>query len=116
MSERRGIKSGDLIRLYGYPGRFVAEPCTSYVYGDRGLWVRPEGEPESSGFPAHATSVVELNGVPLPLLSAPLVPPADDYPHVPRFDYTDGPQELAQDALAKWQAGVQDRLCLTHQD
>jgi hypothetical protein len=53
-------------------------------------------------FPASDVSVVERNGEPLPLLSAPIAPPAPDYPHEPQFDYSDGPQSLGIDALRIW--------------
>jgi hypothetical protein len=62
----------------------------------------PEGQPGYTGFGVPDGSIVEVDGQPCPLLSAPLAPPAADYPHTPQFDYDDGPQSLQEDALARW--------------
>lgn len=94
----------DIVRLYGFPGTFVCVPHHSAIYGEDGCYVYrpyPDGG-QGIGFPASQRSIVEVNGVPCPLLSAPLAPPAKDYPHVPQFDYDDGPQELGQEALRYW--------------
>ena len=50
-------------------------------------------------------AVVEINGTPVPLMSGPLVPPAEDYPHHPRFDYQDGPDSLGVSALEAFYTG-----------
>ena len=88
----------DVVRLYGFPGTFEVLPTTSDCYD---FHARPI-DSRNSGFPAVAASVVERNGRPCPCLSAPISPPASDYPHVPTFEYTDGPQSLAVDAVDRW--------------
>lgn len=100
----RGIKIGDTVRLYAYPGTFVVDdlkkPAGSTSTHD--FFAIPSGKTLMQGFGASYRSVVELNGKPMPLMSAPLAPPASDYPHEPTFDYDDGPQELGEDALEIW--------------
>lgn len=91
----RGIQVGDVVRLYGYPGTFVVATSTSKPYD----FIVEKGR---LAFGALAASVVEINGQPVPMLSCPIAPPASDYPHEPRFDYTDGPAFLAEDAISRW--------------
>lgn len=95
------VQPGDTVRLYGYPGTFLVEAFHFSTYRENGFMAVHSDSPELR-FPASEFSVVERNGAPLPLLSAPLVPPADDYPHEPTFDYNDGPPRLARHALKIW--------------
>lgn len=95
------IAKGDIVRLYGYRGLFrvASEPRLDGVVfnaesvNDSRIW-----------FSAQSASVVERNGEPLPLLSCPIDYPASDYPHLPMFDYSDGPQRNGQDAIDHWQS------------
>lgn len=89
---------GDKIRLYGYPGMFE---ITCLVPGEiPQCGVRRSDSQEL--FKSPLSSIVELNGKPVTMLACPIAPPAADYPHTPRFDYTDGPQELAVEAVVAW--------------
>lgn len=92
-------KLGDRIRLYGYPGTFTVHQYT----GTRaGMFVAVCDQDDRVRWPANEATVVEVNGEPLPSLSAPIAPPAADYPHLPRFAYDDGPQELGREVLRRW--------------
>ena len=100
MEKRPRVLIGDQIRLYGFPGLFVV----TQVHGTRAPYdfaVKPIGR-DNGGWAACDASVVEINGMATACLSAPLTPPAADYPHRPMFLYDDGPQELGKDAIAKW--------------
>lgn len=94
----RRVKSGDVVRLYGFPGTFLVQEYDG-KHGD--FFALPLGRIHG-GWPALESSIVEINGEPVPLQSAPLVPPSKDYPWEPLFDYTDGPQTLGQSALRQW--------------
>jgi hypothetical protein len=96
------IAYGDKVRLYGFPGLFEVSHTSSKLHDFYATPIDGAGLPRNSGWPASDASVVEINGQPVPLLSAPLVPPSDDYPHTPTFDYSDGPQSLAESAIALW--------------
>ena len=96
------VKFGDRIRLYGYPCEFEVWATTSDVYD---FHAKPM-ESRNSGFPALAASVVAINGRPVPCLSAPIAPPASDYPCPPQFEYTDAPQEFAFAAVDHWRRGL----------
>jgi hypothetical protein len=98
---RGRAKSGDIIRLYGYPGTFLAASTTSASYD---LWAMPirDGLARPGGFPALDASLVEINGQPVPCLSCPIAPPAEDYPHMPLFEYDDGPEENSREAINAW--------------
>lgn len=89
---------GDTVRLYAIPGTFSV--CS--VQDDRAIpliTVERDGE---RLFDSPQSSVVEHNGHPMPLRSCPLTHPALDYPHEPTFDYSDGPQLYAEDAMHIW--------------
>lgn len=98
---KREVKVGDVVRLYGYPGTFVVGQDAPWrVYGEEGCFVsRADG---LGGFATSVRNIVEVNGVPVPLLTAPIAPPAEDYPHEPQFDYDDGPASLGEEALRIW--------------
>mgnify|MGYP001565602334 FL=1 len=78
---------GDVVRLYGYPGTYMLQEYRGNLAYD--YFAAPGGVTER-GWPCLDSSLVEINGVATPLLSAPLVPPALDYPHTPLYDYKDG--------------------------
>ena len=92
---------GDTVRLYGYPGLFVVEPYNGLVVHHDYL-ARSLADPRVA-FGVSDASLVEVNGRPVPLLSAPIAPPADDYPHPPLFSYSDGPQSLGMSARSIWE-------------
>jgi hypothetical protein len=94
----------DIVRLYGFRGLFEVSATHDKNYDFYATPIDCDGLPRASGWAATDSSVVEINGAPVPLLSAPITPPADDYPHDPQFDYSDGPQSLAVSALAMWHA------------
>ena len=96
------VKFGDRVRLYGFPGTFEVWVTTSDLYD---FHAKPIEQSRNTGFPALAKSVVEINGKPCPCLSAPIAPPASDYPHLPQFDYDDAPQSLALSAVNAWRKG-----------
>ena len=79
---------GDHIRLYGFPGRYLVTSVHGTQRGD--FMVKPM-DSDGGGFSSPDSSVVEINGLPTPCLSAPISPPASDYPHKPQFLYSDGP-------------------------
>ena len=81
---------------------FRVTPATSRFHDFRAVPLMETDEGPMRGFSVVEASIVEINGDPVPVLSAPLCPPADDYPYAPTFDYNDGPQALAEDALRKW--------------
>ena len=97
---------GRVIRLYGYPGQFMASrpdwPHHRGPYRVGEFYATPLGKSEFCGFTMFCYSVVEIDGIPQPLRSCPIAMPAADYPHTPMFDYDDGPQENAREILAKW--------------
>jgi hypothetical protein len=93
-------RTGAIVRLYGFPGTFrIIRP---YTTGYDWL-VSRDGAPEHSSFPTCDASIVEIDGAPVPLRSAPLSPPAPDYPHTPTFNFNDGPQSLATHTISLWQ-------------
>lgn len=109
------VKIGDSVRTYGFCGVYTVQPVQPDSFGVRpeSVFIQRNDNPYG-GFPVPESSIVEVNGVAVPLLSAPIVPPATDYPHVPQFEYTDGPQSLGQDALRIWKerfdmAALEDR-------
>ena len=91
------VKTSDVVRLYGYPGTFHV--ICAIIEGK--FWALPFNL-EHGGWLATDSSVVEINGQPVPLLSCPIMPPAGDYPHEPQFEYSDGPPENAAEALKLW--------------
>ena len=93
---RGRVKAGDRIRLYGFKGIFVVSVTTNDLYD---FHATHESGPD---WPALDDSVVEINGVPVPMLSCPIAPPASDYPHIPLFDYSDGPQAFGKAAVETW--------------
>ena len=93
------VEIGDTVRIYGYPGLFNVAPSTV----DGCFLAEPHANPRGA-WTQSELSVVARNGQPLPLLSCPIAPPAEDYPHEPTFDYTDGPAVNAADALKMWKA------------
>lgn len=94
------VAVGDVVRLYGYPGQFTVMPFTpKYESRDEQVGVGRDGE---FLFPALTSSIVEINGAPVPMRSCPISHPASDYPHVPEFDYDDGPAGNAVDAVRAW--------------
>jgi len=100
---------GATVRLYGYPGLFKLEslPDTEAARLQRGIYdfyAVSNGKSHFSGFGVLDSSIVEINGDPVPLLSCPMAPPAWDYPHYPEFDYQDGPQARGAEAAQAWQA------------
>jgi hypothetical protein len=53
---------------------------------------------------APDSSVVEINGEAVPMLSCPIAYPAGDYPHKPEFDYSVGPQSNGRRVVERWEA------------
>ena len=92
---------GDTIRLYGYSGTFVVVGVYSKPLGEFvGVTRSRNGGREL--FQQHESSIVEVNGEPKPLQSCPIAPPALDYPHVPQFEYNDGPAHIAEELVKEW--------------
>lgn len=88
---------GDTVRTYGIEGTFTVDRLEA-----RNGWIMLRLKRGRCEFPVPVRSIVEVNGKPVPLRSAPIAPPASDYPHEPTFDYDDGPQELQEEAVALW--------------
>lgn len=93
------ISVGDTIRLYGYPGVFQAG---AVGIGAMGIEFVPVYRQGVCLWKSPVSSVVEVNGVACPMRSCPICDIADDYPHEPTFDYTDGPQENAVLYINLW--------------
>jgi hypothetical protein len=91
-------KIGDVVRLYGAPGLFRVDP----YHGDLYDFLAVSTRDERRRFRAVECDIVEIEGRPVPCLGAPLAPVADDYPHEPTFQYTDGPRALAEEVLREW--------------
>lgn len=99
------VKLGDVVRLYGFPGTFrvTTEPRESPRLNTRTFVAESLlGQEPRPWWSAVESSVVECNGQPLPLLSAPIAHPAADYPHEPQFQYDDGPESLGVECVAWW--------------
>jgi hypothetical protein len=96
------VRTGDVVRIYGYPGTFTAygdtTPRTAAVPTIRVY----RNDPQRDAVTMSLSSVVEINGTPVPLLSCPIAAPAADYPHEPLFDYDDGPEGNAVAAARAW--------------
>ena len=79
---------GASVRLYGYPGRYRIEDAGRHGYS----WVvRPEFGTVGP-FAVCDSSLIEVDGAPVALLSWPLGPPADDFP-ADRYPIELRPQE-----------------------
>lgn len=99
---------GDVVRLYGFPGTFEllgvggrVRETTERLY-DFYAESTAKIDGATVGWPIRDESIVEINGMRVPLMSCPIAEPADDYPHEPAFDYHDGPEENGKQAHAAW--------------
>jgi len=89
-------KVGDVVRWYGCCGVFDV----SKIEGGK-VFVARDGK---ELFWIVDSSIVEVNGIPFPLNSCPIVPPAEDYPHEPKFEYNDGPAGNGEWAYKQWKS------------